>query len=258
MNNELLTNPRRILITAGAAGIGLAMAKKFASLNDRVAVVDIDATAIAAVPSNITAFHADCADEKAMDAVFTNIAKTWGGLDILLANAGVAGPTAVIEDVSLQEWKTCLAVNLDGAFIACRRAAAWMKKQGSGVIILTSSTAGLFGYPYRAPYATAKWGVIGLTKTLAMELGPYGIRVNAICPGAVAGERMDGVIQREAAARGVAEQTLRENYESCASMRRFVTADDIAETAVFLSSAAARNISGMAMSVDGHTEKLTV
>ena len=122
---------------------------------------------------------------------------------------------------------------------------------------LTSSTAGLFGYPFRSPYAAAKWGIIGLMKTLAMELGPYGIRANAICPGAVEGDRMDRVIAKEAEARGMSEAEIREGYADCVSLKRFVTAEDIADMALFLASPMAKNVSGMAMAVDGHTEKVT-
>ena len=260
-SDSLSIAPRRILITAGAAGIGLAMARGFLACGDNVAITDTDADALDAATAchpALLPLQADAADEAAMDAVFARLESTWEGLDVVQVNAGIAGPTAAIEDIRLEDWQRCLAVNLDGAFLACRKAAALMKPAGYGVITLTSSTAGLFGYPLRAPYATAKWGIIGLTKTLAMELGPCGIRVNAICPGSVEGERMDGVISREAAARGISSEQLRQGYADCASLRRFVTADDIANMAVFLASSAARNINGMAMAVDGHTERVTL
>ena len=128
-----------------------------------------------------------------------------------------------------------------------------MKAQGSGAILLTSSTAGQHGYPGRAPYAAAKWGVIGLMKTLAMELGPYGVRANAICPGAVEGERMEGVLTREATARGMTRDEVYRGYASGTSMGRFVEARDIAAMAVFLGSDAARLVSGQVIAVDGHT-----
>ena len=125
-------------------------------------------------------------------------------------------------------------------------------------MILTSSTAGLFGYPFRSPYAAAKWGIIGLMKTLAMELGPFGIRANAICPGAVEGDRMDRVIANEAKTRGISEADLRQGYADCVSLKRFVTAQDIADMALFLASPQSKNVSGMAMAVDGHTEQVTL
>ncbi|MGC6485505.1 MAG: SDR family oxidoreductase [Candidatus Puniceispirillales bacterium] len=252
---------RHVLITAGASGLGLAMAEAFLAKGDRVAVTDTDAAMLEKLATShpdILGFNADAASESQMKQVFTTLPQVWDRLDILMANAGIAGPTAAVEDISLADWQRCLAVNLDGAFLATSLAAPWMKKQGGGVMTLTSSTAGLFGYPYRSPYAAAKWGIIGLTKTLAMELGPYGIRVNAICPGAVEGDRMDRVIANEAQARGIAEADLRQGYADCVSLKRFVTAEDIANTAVFLASPEAVNVSGMAMAVDGHTEKVTL
>jgi NAD(P)-dependent dehydrogenase (short-subunit alcohol dehydrogenase family) len=130
-------------------------------------------------------------------------------------------------------------------------------RERKGSIVNISSTAGIFGYPLRSPYVAAKWGVIGLTKTWAMELGPEGIRVNAICPGSVGGPRMDGVIEREAAARGVSPASVRLGYEQQVSMQSFIEATDIGEMVVFLASPAARFVSGQVISVDGHTETLS-
>jgi len=252
---------RHVFITAGGSGLGLAMARAFMADGAHVAVTDMDPAALAeagkTLPGLLT-FEADAANEQAMRKVFAELQNRWERLDVVMANAGIAGPTAAIEDVRLEDWQRCLAVNLDGAFLASSLAAPWMKSQRDGVITLTSSTAGLFGYPFRAPYAAAKWGIIGLTKTLAMELGPYNIRVNAICPGSVEGDRMDRVIANEAKARGIPADELRQGYADCASLRRFVTAEDVANTALFLASPQARNVSGMAMTVDGHTEKVTL
>lgn len=252
---------QHVFITAGGSGLGLAMAKAFMAGGATVAVTDTDPAALtgagAAHPGLIT-YEADASCEESMRKVYADLRTRWETLDVVMANAGIAGPTAAVEDVRLEEWRRCLAVNLDGAFLAASLAAPWMKSHKNGVITLTSSTAGLFGYPYRSPYATAKWGIIGLTKTLAMELGPYNIRVNAICPGSVEGDRMDRVIANEAKARGIPAGDLRKGYADCASLRRFVTAEDVANMAVFLASPGARNVSGMAMTVDGHTEKVTL
>ena len=177
-----------------------------------------------------------------------------GQVDVLCANAGIAGPTALIEDVALADWRACVSVNLEGAFLAAKHVAPLMKAAGKGAIVLTSSTAGLYGYPNRAPYAAAKWAVIGLMKTLAMELGPFGVRANAICPGAVEGERMEGVLAREAAAKGMTRDAVYAGYAQGTSMRSFVQAKDIADMAVFLGSDAARMVSGQVIAVDGHTE----
>jgi NAD(P)-dependent dehydrogenase (short-subunit alcohol dehydrogenase family) len=150
-----------------------------------------------------------------------------------------------------------LSVNLDGAFLTCRWAARVLKAQGAGVLLLTSSVSGLFGFPWRTPYVAAKWGIVGLTKALASELGPYGVRVNAICPGAVEGPRMDRVIAMEAAAQSRSEADVRTGFTDGVALRRFVTAEEVAAMAVFLASSGAATISGQAMAVDGHTERTT-
>jgi NAD(P)-dependent dehydrogenase (short-subunit alcohol dehydrogenase family) len=243
----------RVLITAGASGIGRAMGEGFVEAGFEVWVTDVDAAALEAVPGDWRSFAVDVTDEAAMQAVFAEVAAA-GGLDVLCANAGIAGPTALVEDVQLEDWRACVSVNLEGAFLAAKYAAPLMKAAGKGAIIVTSSTAGQYGYPNRAPYAAAKWAMIGLMKTLAMELGPFGVRANAICPGAVEGPRMEGVLEREAAAKGMTRDQVYEGYASGTSMRSFVEARDIANMAVFLGSDAARLVSGQVIAVDGHTE----
>ena len=244
---------QRVLITAGASGIGLAMARAFAASGARVQVSDVDQAALAALPQDITGHQINVTDEPAMAALFAAIRADWGGLDVLCANAGIAGPTALIEDIDLADWRNCVSVNLEGAFLAAKYAAPMMKAQKSGVITLTSSTAGQYGYPNRAPYSSAKWAVIGLMKTLAMELGSFNIRANAICPGSVEGPRMEGVLAREAKAKGMTRDQVYHGYASGTSMGSFVTADDIANMAVFLASPQARMVSGQVIAVDGHT-----
>ncbi len=241
---------KTVLITAGAGGIGRAMATAFDAAGYRVCVTDLDPRALAACPTHWRCFEAGAGDEAAMQAVMAQI----GPLDVLCANAGIAGPTAPVEDVTLADWRTCVSVNLEGAFLAAKHAAPGMKAAGRGAMILTSSTAGIFGYPNRAPYAAAKWAVIGLMKTLAMELGPFGIRANAICPGAVEGARMEGVLNREAATKGMTRDAVYDGYAQGTSMRRFVEAEDVANMAVFLASDGARLVSGQVIAVDGHTE----
>ena len=244
---------KRVLITAGANGIGLVMARAFAAEGYRVWVTDVDAAQIAALPAGIRGNHADAASEPAMEALFADIAAQWGGLDVLCANAGIKGPTAAIEDMPLEGWHQCLGVNLDGAMLAAKHAARLMKPAGAGVMIFTSSTSGLYGTPYRAPYVAAKWGVIGLMKTVAMELGPYGIRANAICPGSVNGPRIDRVIDAEATAKGMTPDAVRQGYASGTAMKRLTDPEDVADLALFLASDRARMISGQAMAVDGMT-----
>ena len=244
---------RRVLITAGASGVGKAMADAFDAAGAQVWIADTDGAALDGCPDHWRRSQVDVADENAVAVMFSEIEASWGGLDVLCANAGIAGPTARVEDVTLADWQTCLSVNLDGTFLCAKYAAPMLKRQGHGVVLITSSTAGQYGYPNRGPYATAKWGVIGLGKTLAMELGPYGVRCNIICPGAVEGPRMEGVLQREAAAKGMSRDQVYQGYAVGTSMGRFVEGRDIAEMAVFLASDAARLVSGQVIAVDGHT-----
>ncbi len=255
-----MSAPQRVVITAGGAGIGRALALAFHATGARVAVCDIDADAIAQlaeIEPKIMGRVANVTNADDMAAFLSDVDAAFGGVDVALANAGTGGPAGPIEKLDLDGWRACISANLDGAFLLCQWAAKHMKAQKSGSIILTSSTAGMFGYPMRSPYATAKWGVIGLMKTLACELGPYGVRVNAICPGAVEGDRMERVLKNEAAAKNQDIEDVRQIYVKGVSMKTWVSADDIADAALFLTSPAASKVSGLAMPVDGHTESIT-
>ena len=248
---------KRVLITAGAAGICRVMAENFKARGARVAVCDVDEAAcaeMAAANPDILTRVVNVTDPAQVDGFFDEALETLGGLDVAAANAGIGGPAAPVEEMPFEGWKDTLAVNLDGAFLVARRAAPVFKAQRSGLLLLTSSTSGLFGHPYRSPYAAAKWGIIGLTKTWAMELGPYNIRVNALCPGAVEGPRMDRVVANEARARGIPEEQVRQIYVKGVSMKTWVKAQDIANMALFLASDMGNKVSGQAMAVDGHTE----
>ncbi|SPH22300.1 Levodione reductase [Ascidiaceihabitans donghaensis] len=242
---------KRVLVTAGGSGIGLAMGHAFDAAGYDVIVTDVDSDALDQAPASWAKHVADASSEAQMAVVF---AKIDGDLSAVCANAGIAGPTAAIEDIKLADWQRCVSVNLEGAFLALKYAAPRMKAAGAGSVILTSSTAGIYGYPNRAPYASAKWAIIGLMKTFAMEAGPFGVRANAICPGAVEGPRMEGVLEREAAAKSMTRDQVYDGYAKGTSMRSFVKAADIADMAVFLASDAARMVSGQVISVDGHTE----
>ena len=248
---------RRVVITGGATGLGARMAERFAELGDRVAVCDADRKSLddfAEANPSIMVRVADVRDEAAMDAFLGEVEAEWGGADVVCANAGIGGPAGRIEDIGYQDWQDTVAVSLFGSYLTCRWAARVMRAQGSGVLILTSSTAGQWGLPHRTPYSAAKWGVIGLMKTLAMELGPAGVRVNAICPGAVEGERMERVLANEAAVSGRDIEEVRRKFTSVSSMGTWVTSDDIAETVLWLASDAAARVSGQAIAIDGHTE----
>ena len=247
---------QRVLITAGASGIGRATALAFAARGDRVHVCDVDREALAAFAAahpEIGTTLCDVAEEAQVAALFAEALARLGGLDVLVNNAGIAGPTAPVEAVDYADWRRCLLVNLDGAFLCARAAAPVLKAQRSGAIVNLSSTAGLYGFRNRTPYCAAKWGVIGLTKTLATELGPFGVRVNAICPGSVEGERMDRVVAAAAAATGATPEAVRAEFVASTAMGCFVRAEDIAATILFLCSPAGERISGQAIPVDGHT-----
>lgn len=248
---------RRIIITAAGAGIGREIASRFASEGAQVHVCDIDQTGLdqlAATYPGISATSVDVTDAAAMDTWLDETLSRLGGCDVLVNNAGIAGPTAAVEDLTLDAWRQCLAINLDAQMLTCRRVLPVMKAQGSGCIINMSSTAGLFGLPFRTPYAAAKWAVIGFTKSVATEVGPFNIRCNAICPGSVDGDRMDRVIAAEAAKTGKTAEQVRTEYTAGTSMRRFAKASEIADLCQYLASDAAKFISGQAIPVDGHTE----
>ena len=250
---------QRILVTAGAAGIGRAIAEAFLADGADVAICDVDSDQLAAMQEaypTLIAGQVDVTNEAEMDAFLQQLKERWQGIDVVCANAGTGGPAGRIETLDFDEWQHCVATNLHGSFLTCRWAARLMRAQGSGLICLTSSTAGQMGYPLRSPYASAKWAIVGLTKTLAMELGEAGVRVNAICPGAIEGPRMDRVIENEASARRQAIDAVRQSYVKGVSMKTWVTAQDVANTIRFLASPSGSKISGQILAVDGHTETL--
>jgi len=250
---------QRVIITAGAAGIGRAIAAAFLEQGARVFICDVDKAALdefrKALPKAGTTV-ADVADAGQVDRLFKEAGDFLGGLDVLVNNAGIAGPTGPVEEISQEDWRRTLAVNLEGQFLCTRRAVPLLRQAGGGAIINLSSAAGRFGFPRRTPYSASKWGVIGFTKSLAVELGPDNIRVNAILPGAVDGPRIRRVISAKAESIGVPYEEMEKRYVSQASLRRMVTADDIAGMAIFLASPAGYNVSGQALSVDADTQYL--
>jgi len=256
---DLAIRGLRVLVTAGASGIGLATARAFAREGARVHVCDVDQAALNALGASDPAVArsvCDVADGAAVARMFDQVSAAFGGLDALVNNAGIAGPTAACEDIALADWERTLAINLTGQFLCAQRAIPLLKTSANASIANLSSAAGRFGFPNRTPYAASKWGVIGLTKSLSMELGGFGIRVNAICPGAVAGERIERVFAGKAALRNVDPAVVRDEALAKTSLQRLVTADDIANAIVFLASTAGANISGHALPVDADTQSL--
>jgi NAD(P)-dependent dehydrogenase (short-subunit alcohol dehydrogenase family) len=254
MSETSMIRAPRVLVTAGGSGIGFAIACAFAATGARVWVTDIDDAALAQCPTAWRLDRVDVADPAAMRTLFGRIEAEWGGLEVLCANAGVSGRTALLEDQDYAAFKECLDVTLGGAVLAAQGALPMMKRAGQGCIVFTGSTSGQFGTPLRAPYVAAKWAVNGLMKTVAMEAGPFGIRANVIAPGCVEGPRIERVIEREAAAKGTTPAAVRAAYEAGTSLRTFVTAGDVAAMAVFLASPAGARISGQVLTLDGHTE----
>lgn len=251
---------KRVVVTAAASGIGRHIAEGFLAAGARLYVCDVDEAALQDFlrqHDRLDGVLADVSERDQVDRLFDGAAAALGGLDVMVNNAGIAGPTASLEEVDFADWRRTLAVNLDGMFHCLQRAVPLLKAAGpGGSVVNLSSAAGVFGFPRRTPYASSKWAVIGLTKSLAHELGPFGIRVNAICPGAVAGPRIDRVIAAEAAASGRDEADVRANYASFSALQSFVEPEDIANMTLFLCSEAGARISGQALSVDAYTDTL--
>lgn len=255
----------RVLITGGASGIGLVIANAFAEAGSRVHVCDVSEQAIDALNDAgrlhagepISATLADVSEPAAVERVFADVGRALGGLDVLVNNAGIAGPTGGIDELDPVQWEQTVDVNLNAQFYFARRAVPLLRDApDGGSIIALSSVAGRLGYAYRTPYAATKWAVVGLVKSLAIELGPQGIRVNAIQPGIVKGPRIERVIAARAAKLGVSYERMEQDYLAKISLRRMTTPEEVAATALFLCSPGGSGISGQAISVCGNVEVL--
>jgi len=243
----------RVAISAGAAGIGRVMADGFADRGARVFVCDVDDAALAACPH--PSLRADVGDLRQAEGFVDSAVAALGGLDVLVNNAGIAGPTARVEELAPEDVERVLRIDLESMFHCARRAVPALREAGGGSIVNLSSAAGRFGFALRSPYSAAKWGVIGFTKSLAIELGPDGIRVNAILPGAVAGERIRQVIAARATANGLPFEEQERRFLAN-SLRTYVTPHDIANIALYLCSPFGATISGQALAVDGDQQYL--
>ena len=249
---------RRVLITAGAAGIGREIARAFAADDADVFVCDIDAEGLHRLAQEIPTVRTtvcDVADRQSIERMVAAGVDALGGLDVLVNNAGISGPTAPVEEVDPDEWDRVMRVDLTGTFNVTRLAIPHLKKSRAGVTINMSSVAGRFGYANRSPYCTAKWGLIGFTKTLSIELGGHGIRANAILPGAVDGPRIQRVFEGRAEVSGRPVEEIKEEAVAVQSLKRLVDPRDIAALAVFLASDAAKSISGQMLPIDNDMQQ---
>ena len=257
----MILKNKKFIISAAGDGIGFAISKLIVDNGGKVYLTDIDQKKINKISSNnryknkIFANQLDANNYNQVKQYFkslTNLKK----IDGLINNVGIAGPTKYIETITREEWQNTIETNLNSHFFFTKFAIPLLKKNKSGSIINLSSTAGLFGFPQRTPYAASKWAIIGLTKSLAMELGKFKIRVNAICPGSVEGDRMKRVISAKAKLLKVNSNKIQKEFESMTSIKSFVSKEDIASMAVYLLSDNSINISGQAIAVDGHTERM--
>jgi NAD(P)-dependent dehydrogenase (short-subunit alcohol dehydrogenase family) len=256
---DLRLDGKRVVLTAGARGIGRVTLDTFAAAGARIHVCDVDEAGLDEVRASqpgVGVSVADAAEDAAVDRLFEEALGHLGGLDILINNAGIAGPTGRIEEILPDDWRRTLEVNLSSQYLCTRRAVPHLRAAGGGAIVNLSSAAGRFGFPLRTPYAASKWAVVGLTKSLAIELGPDQIRVNAICPGAVEGARIDRVIAAKAAALGISVEAMRQDVVDKSSMKRLISPQDVANMILFLCSDAGRLVSGQVIGVDGNVEYL--
>jgi len=251
---------KRVVVTAGGSGIGLEIARAFTEAGAKVLVCDIQPESQERLARDLPDVHsciADVSREQDVAAMFELVDRKLGGLDVLVNNAGMAGPTGGVETLSLADWERTLAVNITGQFLCVRQAVPRLRKGRDPSIINLASVAGHLGMPGRAPYSASKWAVVGFTKTLAIELGGDGIRVNAVLPSAVDGPRIQAVIAAKAKALGKPAEEVTRAYTSQAALGRMVTSRDVANMVLFAASDLARNVTGQELVVDGLTQALT-
>ena len=245
---------RTVFITGAGSGLGKQTALAFASAGYDVAVTGLQGTdetaaQIRSCGAAALALQLDVRDAAQVESAVARAAAELGPPDVLVCNAAIEGPTAAAADIAPEDWNDTLSVNLTGAFLCDRAVIPRMVELGRGSIIHISSVAGLQAYPLRSPYAVSKWGLIGLTQTLAAELGASNVRVNAVCPGPVDGDRMRRVIEHRAAAEGRDRSEVEADYRGRTALGRLVEADDVVELVLFLASDAAKNITGQAIRV---------
>ena len=260
MTNQSLKN-KKIVISAGASGIGLAIVKVCLEKGATVFVSDINEKFLNKLKKNskinkkLFVFNCDASDENEVEELFKKINKKTKKIDALINNVGIAGPTGSLEKLKSEDWENTLHVDVNSHFYFTKKAIPLLKKSKNGSIINISSTAGILGFPLRSPYAASKWAIIGVTKTLAMELGKFNIRVNAVCPGTIKGDRMKRVIRDKAKFTKVSIKEIEKDFVSMSSMKQWILEEDIGKMCSFLISDDSSKVSGQVISVDGHTER---
>ena len=253
---------KKIIISAAADGIGWSIAQECMLNGAIVYLTDKNNESLDEISKHdlyekqLFLDKVNAYDAREVENYFNKIKNNVDNIDALINNVGIAGPTGRLEELNINDWKETIDININSHFYYTKFSIPLIKKNNGGSIINLSSTAGLFGFPLRSPYAASKWAVIGMTKSLAIELGEFNIRVNAICPGSVSGNRMKRVIQAKAKSLGVKEASIQKDYESMVSLKTFVDKKDVSNMAVFLLSEEAKNISGQVMTVDGNTERM--
>ena len=258
---NLTLKNKKIIISAGASGIGWTSAKLFLSRGATVYICDIDKKLLNKTkkhPQNnkkLFSYECDASNENQVSNFFKQVSRKTNKIDALVNNVGIAGPTGSLEKLKSQDWENTLHVDVNSHFYFTKNAIPLIKKSKNGSIVNISSTAGILGFPLRSPYAASKWAIIGITKTLAMELGKFNIRVNAVCPGAIKGDRMKRVIKDKAKFTKISRKNIEKDFISMSSMKQWILEDDIGKMCSFLISDDSSKISGQVISVDGHTER---
>lgn len=253
---DLNLQGHRVIVTAGANGIGRSIVQAFLDEGARVATCDVDDAGLETLPEAVFRRKVDVGDPEALRGFLGESVGALGGLDCLVNNAGIAGPTARIEDIDIGAWQQCLDICLTSQFVACATCIPHLRESGNPSIVNLSSVAGRVGFRLRTPYAAAKWGVIGLTKSLSIELGPDDIRVNAVLPGLVSGDRQRRVLEAKARSQGRSVAEVEAEAFSFTSIRHYVDPRQIADQIVYLASSRGATISGQAISVCGDTRML--
>ena len=251
---------RKVFISAGGSGIGRCIAEAFLKQGDDVFVCDINQQSLQQFKQDypqLQIAYCDLGQMNAIQPMFETAMQALGGLDILVNNTGISGPTVAADELSFEDWTQVLNLNLNSTFMMTKLAIPYLKQSNSGVIINLSSIAGRMGYPFRLAYSTSKWGMIGFTKTLSMELGAFDIRVNAVLPGAVDGERVQRVLQARVDAMNISLEEVTQNALANQSLKQFVNPKHIADLCVFLASDSASSISGQILPIDGDKQRLT-